>query len=135
MTATSTTIPTPAATAARSTRPAAPPRSAAPLAMPGDLVMVRLDQEIQRPLQITSAEIVLVGRSTPSSEPPRKEWRVSGVLFCEPDDHSTPAFRSLGTQDDPARIHGRPDRHLPIAYGEYLAYGSGIGQWLPREVS
>lgn len=68
-----------------------------------------------------------------SSDAPRLEQRVSGSIFCEPDDHTTPAFRNgIGSHGDPARIHGRPERTWPVAYGEYLKEGVGIGEWQPR---
>lgn len=127
---TSTTTPTPAGTAGPSTeRPAAPRTPAVGAPQAGDLVLVRLDAGTVRPMQVTSAGYVPVG----ALHSPNQERRVSGVIFCEPDDHSLPAFRMLGTTGDPARIHGRPERLLPIAYGEHLKAGTGIAEWTMRE--
>lgn len=98
---------------------------ASPRPQIGDMVLVTMGPEIRRPLLITAAGMQPIG---PSSAP-AEAFRLSGTLFCEPEDHVLPAFRLLSTASDPARIHGRPDRLLPIAYGEHLAEGTGIGQW------
>lgn len=128
---TSSTTPPAAAPAGPSTK-AETPRM-------GDLVLVRLDRDLVRPMLVTSAVFVPVGvRTTPTVENPTGlpgavERRLSGVLFCEPDDHTAQVFRTVGVAGDPARVHGRPDRQLPIAYGEYLRCGTAVGQWSWQE--
>lgn len=81
----------------------------------GDTLLVTIDPGVQRPL-IVSAVVLLD--------------RVSGTLFCEPDDYARPIFRgALDRRDDPARIEGRPSHLIPVAYGHRLAPGTEIGQW------
>lgn len=97
----------------------------------GDIVLVKLDEGVRRPMMISALETVEVGGVM--AQAGRRELRVSGTIFAEPEDHSTPAFRGLSDRaDDPARIIGRPDRHFPLGYGAYLAEGMGIGQWITR---
>lgn len=102
---------------------------------PGDVVLVLLEPGIRRPMMVTRiGPVIIHARQTPTAAAQsHDEIRASGVLFCEPEDHNTVALRTLG-QDylDPARIHGRPDRHGPYAYAENLAPGVGIGQWITR---
>ncbi|MGH7418838.1 MAG: hypothetical protein ACREKB_13790 [Candidatus Rokuibacteriota bacterium] len=101
----------------------------------GDLVLVLVDQGVRRPLLVTAAGMVHIHeRATPTRAASGWDaFRVSGTLFCEPDDHTRPALRGWSAGGaDPARIHGRPDRLLPLAYGECLAEGSEIGQWITR---
>lgn len=101
----------------------------------GEIVLVTLEEGIQRPLLVSAAGPVRIfTRVTPGAgDEGRVEFRVSGTLFCEPDDHTRPALRGWSAGGaDPARIHGRPDRLLPIAFGESLAEGAGIGQWTRR---
>lgn len=118
----STTTPTPVERPVRSTSPAL-----------GDIVLVRLDQGIRRPLVVSAVAEVELFDSELDRTAARREVRVSGTLHCEPEDHTTPAFRGTFDQlKDPARIFGRPDRHLPVAYGSALAEGDGIGQWRRR---
>lgn len=95
----------------------------------GDTVLVVLEPNaIARPLLVTG--IVLVSVSPPMTKDPKMEERINGTLFCEPEDHNTAAFRILGqTGDDPARIHGRPERYHTTCYGESLRRGSALGQW------
>lgn len=96
-----------------------------------DLVLVKLDTDIIRPMLVTWVGRVRVGRPLVDQEQ-RTEVRVSGTIFCEPDDHLTSALRGFGAPDDPARFHGRPERYHTTIYGEQLAYGTSIGQWVPR---
>lgn len=128
MASNSITTPTLGGTAAPSTKPAALGRQPAV----GDLVLVKVDESIRRPMLITACGSVLVF-DRPSDASGRQEFRVSGTIFCEPDDHARPAFRgALDRQGDPAAISGRPDRMLPLGYGQSLAYGTGLGQWIPK---
>ena len=106
---------------------APPPRGSGRPAI-GDIVLVRLDADCVRPLIVSEAGIVACG---PSSAPV-EEFRINGTICCEPSDHTTPAFRTLGSTTDPMRIHGRPERTLSVAYGEYLREGRGIGEWQTR---
>lgn len=101
----------------------------------GDIVLVRVEEGVYRPLLVTVTGMVTVhDRATPTVEPHSREvFRISGTIFCEPDDHARPLFRGWtagGT--DPARVTGRPDRLLTLAYGEYLVEGPGVGQWMTR---
>lgn len=94
----------------------------------GDRVLVRLDVGTLRPMMVTNCGLIDV--SPPSSREPQLEFRVNGTIFCEPEDGSSAAVRTLGQSGtDPARLHGRPDRLLPLCYGESLKEGSEIGQW------
>jgi hypothetical protein len=118
---------TDAPSAAPSTRPA--PRHV-PIEV-GDIVLLKLDESIRRPLLVSWVGQVDV--ALPSAREPHYEPRVSGTLFCQPDDHATPAIRTLGEgSPDPARITGRPDRLLPQCYAEYVREGMGIGEWIAR---
>lgn len=94
----------------------------------GDTVLVCLLRGIYRPLMVTRACVVPIHQiGLPG---PQEEFRLSGVIFCEPEDHNTDALRGGAERPhDPARIHGRPDRLTPYAYAEALAPGDGIGQW------
>ena len=117
----STTIQIAEDTPVRSTEPRTKPRI-------GDIVLVRLDPETVRPLIVTVSDYYGV-----LSNPVCMEWRVSGTICCEPEDHSRAAFRGGGELlKDPARIHGHPDRLLPLGYGELLREGDGIAQWRIR---
>ena len=100
---TSSTIPTPVATRARSTN-----------ALPGvgEIVLVSLDHGIPRPLIVTS-----VG----------SRGRVSGVICGEPEDGSLSIFRD-GVQP-PALISGVPSRLQPTVCAQHLPQGHGIGEW------
>jgi hypothetical protein len=105
---------------------------------PGDLVLVRIGDH-HRPMIVTVVTIVPIYTriaatvENPQAEAVRREVRLSGTIFCEPEDHTAPAFRgALDQLHDPARIHGRPDRLLNIAYAECLRQGSGVGEWLSR---
>jgi len=101
-----------------------------PVVEVGDTVLVKLEEGVRRPLLITRIGPVNIA---PPMQPEVHESRVSGILFCEPDDHSTIAVRTLGQGSrDPARITGRPDRHLPLCYAEDLREGMGIGEWIAR---
>jgi hypothetical protein len=111
------------------TKPAVAPPLTSPRPQVGDLVFVQLDPGVFRPLLITATPtITLVIDGTPQTQ-----FRISGTLFCEPEDHSTSAIRTLGTGTrDPARFHGRPERLTPCIYAEALAEGPGLGQWQGR---
>lgn len=101
----------------------------------GEMLLLTVDQGVVRPFLVTAAGPIRIHeRATPTPEDhAREEFRVSGTIFCEPDDHTRPALRGWsGGGTDPARITGHPDRLLPLAYGEHLAEGSGIGQWVAR---
>lgn len=94
----------------------------------GVIVLVRIDVETVRPLIVTAAEYQAV-----ALHPVQMEWRVSGLICCEPDDHTRAAFRGGGEiLRDPARITGHPDRLLPLGRGESLREGDGIAQWRRR---
>lgn len=121
----------------RTAAPPVPPITPPPQVRVGDLVLVLVDVGIWRPLLVAQAGVVEIqARVTPTADPTlqsRQELRVSGTLFCEPEDHTRPALRGWSAGGaDPARISGRPDRLLPLAYGEALAEGSGLGQWRRR---
>lgn len=60
--------------------------------------------------------------------------RIGGTIHCDPADHTTKAFRGYldSQKDGSARIHGRPDRHVPLGYGEDLTEGYEIGNWQRR---
>lgn len=105
----STTTPIPEDRAAPSTRDR-------PWVQPGDTVLVRVDEGTYRPLIV--AEV----------HPDRS---VSGPICCTADDHTRPAFRGWQSKNG-ARIHGRPDRLLPMGYGEMLHPGSKLGEWISR---
>ena len=60
------------------------------------------------------------------------ELRLSGTVFCEPEDHTTPAFRLTPSATDPMRFHGRPERLTPACYATGLREGTGIGEWTTR---
>lgn len=97
----------------------------------GDIVLLKLDEAVRRPLLVTW--IGPVDISSPSAQTPQIETRISGTLFCQPEDHSTPALRTLGQlSHDPARIHGRPDRLLPQCYAECVREGVGVGEWITK---
>lgn len=134
------TTPTPAGRLVPSTRVADAPEEGPwtveiSEALIGTVVLVQIAADVARPLLITSVrEIEIFERTSLTTPPtlPRRERRVSGTLFCEPDDHVLPAFRgALDHPYDPARIAGRPDRLLPLAYAEHLQPGLAIGQWRP----
>ena len=102
----------------------------------GDTVLVLLDAGVRRPLIVTRQGKVPLYASQSVLVVDRHEYRVSGVILCEPEDHATPVARGyLGsgqTPADPARVHGRPDRLTPFLYAEHLAPGMGLGQWITR---
>ena len=126
MTATSTP-PTIEPSAGPSTEAAAVAKAGQQIAVAlGAIVLVCLGQGIQRPMIVSGRELY---RKDDRSDP---ELRLNGSIFCEPEDHTTPAFRELATKQDPARIHGHPQRTFPVAYGEWLRRGSGIGEWMTR---
>jgi len=92
----------------------------------GDIVLVRVDEGQRRPMIVTFAGQVNTG-------PEKREFRLSGTVFCEPTDYAGPIFGGkFDRAQDPARFHGRPSKTCPVAYGECLAEGSGMGQWITR---
>lgn len=100
---------------------------------PGDVVLVLLEPGIRRPLMIAKVGMVDVHDGMISTKVIGQAFRVSGTLFCEPDDHTTLLFRTKWSDNgDPARVTGRPDRLMPLCYVENLGHGLGIGQWIPR---
>ena len=97
----------------------------------GDRVLVRLDVGTLRPLLVTACGLIDIAPA--SAREPQLEFRINGTIFCEPDDRSAAAIRTLGqTGTDPARLHGSPDRFTPFCYGESLKEGSGIGEWMVK---
>lgn len=120
---TSTTTPPAAGMAGPSTSLPAAPRLKV-----GDIALVALDATVSRPLLISAVAQVQILPTVFAPEGPR-EWRVSGVLFCQPEDHSTLALRGASDRaGDPARFHGRPDRLTPYVYAECLRLGTGLGE-------
>lgn len=98
----------------------------------GDIVLLKLDEHVRRPLLVTW--IGPVDTAAPDSHTSHFETRVSGTLFCQPDDHSTVALRTLGQiSQDPARIVGRPDRLLPQCYAECVREGMEVGEWVTKQ--
>lgn len=96
-----------------------------------DRVLVRLDMGVLRPMLVTACGFIDI--SPPTASTPELEFRINGTIFCEPEDRSSAAVRTLGqVGSDPARLHGAPDRLQPWCYGEMLKEGSGIGQWIVR---
>jgi hypothetical protein len=84
----------------------------------GDTVLVWVDLTLVRPMIVTSLQ---------------PEKRISGTLFCEPDDHTRPVFRgAIDRRNDPARIEGRPSANYPVGYGKSLQEGTGLGNWSRR---
>lgn len=110
----------------------APPPSGR-LPQVGETVLVKVDLEVVRPLLVTAVTRLqqpLPGAAPGDRVPVRTTVRVSGTIFCDPEDHTRPAFRgTLDTVADPAHISGRPDRLLPLGYGELLLEGRAVGQW------
>jgi hypothetical protein len=105
----------------------------------GEIVLVKLDETIRRPMIVSSVLTVPIYDrinatvENPRAEPVRHELRISGTIFCEPEDHTLPGLRgTIETVHDPGRIHGRPDRYHTIVYGEALKPGPGIGEWVTR---
>lgn len=89
---------------------------------------MRLDTGVLRPLIVTACGLLNV--APPSARDTQLEFRVNGTIFCEPEDRSSAAIRTLGQSgSDPARLHGSPDRFTPFCYAESLKEGSAIGQW------
>lgn len=124
---TSTTIPTPEVTAAPSTEPPAAPTRTPTV---GDIVLVTVDPLIQRPLIVSRVQQHVQERTTNGVKTLLSTPRVSGTLFCEPDDYARNLLRgAFDRQGDPARVEGRPSRVNPVAYGYMLGPGAGIGQW------
>ncbi len=94
----------------------------------GDIVLVRLDLAVERPMIVTRIGLETIYPRL--HDVGQTELRASGVVFCEPEDHNTPAVRGLtAVQGDPARFTGRPERYNPVIYAESLAGGPGLGQW------
>lgn len=90
---------------------------AAPL--PGETVLVRLDQHVWRPLIITTVTLMDGGGVT-----------LNGMLVVEPEDYLWAAFRGARFA---GRIHSRRiDGLVFLAYAELLAEGDAIGEWKRR---
>jgi len=84
----------------------------------GDMVLVWVDLVFVCPMIVTSLQA---------------QGRISGTLFCEPDDHSRPVFRgAIDRRNDPARIEGRPSANYPVGYGKSLQEGTSLGNWSRR---
>jgi hypothetical protein len=84
----------------------------------GHVVLVRIDDLLWRPMIVVAVH---------------PDGSLTGTIFCDAGDHTRPAFRGWESRDG-ARITGRPDRLLPLGYGELLHFGEGLGQWIPRGV-
>jgi hypothetical protein len=106
----------------------------APLAVAvGDIVLVLIEPGIRRPLLVTHEGVQAVYDGQFSATIIRQDYRVSGSLFCEPEDRSALLFRARWAPNgDPARVGQPPDRLMPLSYCEHLGPGTGIGQWIPR---
>lgn len=101
----------------------------------GEVVLVKIDDTQRRPMLVTRAALTEIFAKTADREA-TQEFRLSGTIFCEPEDHTAPAFRgAVDKLNDPAKIWGRPDRMLPLGYAEYLGEGGGVGQWIPRALN
>lgn len=81
-----------------------------PLPTTGDTLLVNLGEGVLRPLMVTTAE----------------DGIVSGVVFCDPGDHTLPAFRGH------TAFSGRPDRFTPFGLAEGITEGQNLGQWRHR---
>lgn len=99
----------------------------------GDIVLVLIEPGVRRPMLVVTQGMVDVYDGQISTKVVAQSYRVSGTLFCEPQDHASMIFRvQWGPNGDPARVTGRPDRLMPNCYAECLGWGQGIGQWIPR---
>lgn len=113
---------------------------------PGDVVLVRLDQDIYRPLTVAWIGLMDIryrGSQAEGIWKTREELRVSGTLHCVPGDRSAQAFRDLWVGvnpqlqlvQDPAQFHTAPDARTPCVLAEHLALAGAdwaIGTWRPR---
>lgn len=100
---------------------------------PGDVVLVLIEPGIRRPLLVTTEGLRDVYDGLQSTKIVAQSYRVSGTLFCEPEDHASMIFRSQWAPNgDPGRVTGRPDRLMPNCYAECLGWGHGVGQWIPK---
>lgn len=99
----------------------------------GEIVLVLIEPGIRRPLLVASHGAASVYDAHNSLTVVATSYRVSGTLFCEPEDHAASIFRTQWAPNgDPARVTGRPDRLMPLCYAECLGPGHGIGQWIPK---
>lgn len=98
----------------------------------GDVVLVLIEPGLRRPLLVVKQGMVDVHDGQISTAIIGQSYRVSGTIFCEPEDHAALIFRMGWPGGDPARVTGRPDRLLPFCYAEALGFGQAIGQWIPR---
>jgi len=80
----------------------------------GDTLLVNIGEGQLRPVMVTAVSDSHEG------------VRVSGVVFCDPGDHTLPAFR--GTPG----ISGRPDRMSPYGLVSFITEGWDVGQWRRR---
>lgn len=142
MAVTTSTIPGPGLTPSTEPVPAAPLPVAPPVVIrPGDVVYVLLEKGEIRPMTVAWIGDVAVRfreSATAGSWSTRKELRASGTIHCLPEDHSRAALRgegfapAAGLVQDPGRIWGRPSALNPVAFGEKLKPGTGVGEWVPR---
>lgn len=99
----------------------------------GEVVLVLIEPGIRRPMMVASHGVASIYDAHNSLKVVATAYRVSGTIFCEPEDHAAAIFRTQWVPaGDPARVTGRPDRLMPLCYAECLGYGHGIGQWIPR---
>lgn len=97
------------------TREAAQAPSTSPPAVGlGEIVLVKLDQDLYRPMVVTGLGAVL--------------GELSGQIFVEPDDHTAEVFRRL----DRTIWGHRLDAWTFLAYASGLRPGFAIGQWRSR---
>ena len=88
----------------------------------GDMVLVQIDAGVFRPL--TVVQVVQPGVGSP---------RVSGVIHCDPHDHTAAAFRHVyEIRLDVGFFSGRPSMQCPLGYGYDLRFGDQPGEWQPR---
>lgn len=130
--AASTMTPTPAATAGPSTEGLAAGPALARTPQIGEVVLVTVDAgpRIRRPLMITRVDVHTVEQIQDGAKVLVTTARVSGTLFCEPDDYARNFLRgAYDRAGDPARVEGRPSKVNPVAYGYKLGPGTGVGQW------
>ena len=80
----------------------------------GDTVLLQIDAGVWRPLIVVRTD----------------QGLVSGVVLCDPGDHTAPAFRQAYARvNSPTTISGRPNRSCPVGYADLVAYGMEPGQW------
>lgn len=112
-TSSSTTTRADAAMEARSTKPAG--AGAAQHVEVGDILLVKVDEDLRRPMLVTLRWA---------------DGSASGTLFCEPDDYSCPVFRGWSRAD--ARISMAVRSTVLLGYGVKLRPGLELGEWIPK---